>query len=63
MLGFLLGPVHVGLWSEATGLRGAMVAVAALGVILTVLSIPLLRLSGYARPRKREDGELIAFTP
>jgi MFS family permease len=61
-VGFLLGPVYVGIWSEATDLRGAMVAVAALGVILAVLSIPLLRLSGHARPPKRGDGELIAFT-
>jgi len=48
-VGFLLGPVYVGLWSQATGLRGAMVAVAALGVLLTALSRPLLRLSGYTR--------------
>ena len=48
-VGFLLGPVYVGLWSQATGLRGAMVAVAALGVVLSALSMPLLRLSGYAR--------------
>ena len=30
-LGFLLGPGGVGLWASATGLRGAMIAVAALG--------------------------------
>ena len=52
-VGFLLGPVYVGLWSQATGLRGAMVAVAALGVVLTALSIPLLRLSGFARGDRR----------
>ena len=52
-IGFLLGPVYVGLWSQATGLRGAMVAVAALGVILSALSTPFLHLSGYARRQKR----------
>ena len=52
-LGFLLGPVYVGVWSQATGLRGAMVAVAALGVVLSALSVPLLHVSGYARPKKR----------
>ncbi|WP_130176555.1 MFS transporter [Cryobacterium sp. SO1] len=46
-IGFLLGPVYVGLWSEATGLRGALVAVAGLGVVLSVVALPLLRLSGY----------------
>lgn len=52
-IGFLLGPVYVGIWSQATGLRGAMVAVAALGVVLSALSIPLLHLSGYARRKNR----------
>jgi MFS family permease len=47
-LGFLLGPVYVGLWASATGLRGAMIAVAALGVALTTLTLPLLALSRYA---------------
>ncbi len=47
-LGFLLGPVYVGLWADAVGLRGAMVAVAALAVGLFVLTPPLLRLSGFA---------------
>jgi MFS family permease len=41
-LGFLLGPVYVGLWASATGLRGAMIAVAALGLALAVLVVPLL---------------------
>jgi predicted MFS family arabinose efflux permease len=49
-LGFLLGPVYVGLLSDATGLRGAMVAVAALAVALFVLTPVLLRLSGFGRP-------------
>lgn len=42
-LGFLLGPVYVGLWSEAAGLRGAMFAVAAVGGVLLVLAPVLLR--------------------
>ncbi len=42
-LGFLAGPVYVGRWAEATGLPGAMVAVAALAVTLAVLTWPLLR--------------------
>jgi len=45
-LGFLVGPVYVGLWADAVGLRGAMVAVAALAIGLFVLTPPLLRLSG-----------------
>ncbi|MCO5996985.1 MFS transporter [Actinoallomurus rhizosphaericola] len=49
-MGFLLGPVYVGLWADATGLRGAMVAVAALAAALTALTPPLLRLSGFTAP-------------
>lgn len=45
-LGFLLGPVYVGLWSEAAGLRGAMIAVAALGALLLFLAPVLLRRIG-----------------
>ena len=37
-LGFVLSPVYVGFWSGAVGIRGAMVAVAALGVLLLVLT-------------------------
>jgi MFS family permease len=47
-LGFLLGPVYVGLWASTTGLRGAMIAVAALGLALAALTLPLLALSRYA---------------
>ncbi|MFB9835266.1 MFS transporter [Actinoallomurus acaciae] len=47
-LGFLLGPVYVGAWADAAGLRGAMIAVAALAAALFVLTPLLLRLSGYA---------------
>jgi hypothetical protein len=49
-LGFLLGPVYVGAWADAIGLRGAMAAVAALAVALVVLTVPLLRLSGVQNP-------------
>jgi len=42
-LGFLLGPVYVGLWSEAAGLRAAMAAIAALCAVLLVLIPVLLR--------------------
>ncbi len=42
-LGFLAGPVYVGRWAEATGLSGAMVAVAALAAALAALSWPALR--------------------
>ena len=58
-VGFLLGPVYVGLWSQSAGLRGAMVAVAALGAVLTVLSIPLLRLAGFARGDQRPPFSLV----
>ena len=47
-LGFLLGPVYVGLWASATSLRGAMIAVAALGVALAALTVPLLAATRYA---------------
>jgi MFS family permease len=46
-LGFLFGPVYVGAWAGATGLRGAMIAVAALAAALVVLTPLLLRLSGF----------------
>jgi MFS family permease len=48
-LGFLLGPVYVGRWADGTGLRGAMLATAALGAALFALTPPLLRLSGMNR--------------
>jgi len=43
-LGFLLGPVYVGLWSEAAGLRGSMLAVAGLCTALLALTPVLLRI-------------------
>jgi MFS family permease len=54
-LGFLVGPVYVGLWADAVGLRGAMLAVAALAVGLFVLTPALLRLSGLGRSGRRSD--------
>ena len=53
-LGYLLGPVYVGLWSQGTGLRGAMLAVAALSGVLLFLILPLLRLSGFTRQPEAE---------
>jgi MFS family permease len=49
-LGFLASPVYVGLWADAVGLRGAMLAVAALAVGLFALTSALLRLSRLRRP-------------
>lgn len=58
-LGFLLGPVYVGLWSEAAGLRGAMLAVAGLCAALIALILVLLpicqRLLQEARKRVQSD--------
>lgn len=41
-LGFLIGPVYFGYWSEAAGLPGAMLALAGLAMTLVILS-PLTR--------------------
>ncbi|NVC25322.1 MFS transporter [Kocuria salina] len=41
-LGFLIGPVYFGYWSEAAGLPGAMLALAGLATTLVILS-PLTR--------------------
>jgi MFS family permease len=64
--GFLLGPVYVGLWADAVGLRGAMVAVAALAVGLFVLTPVLLRLSGLGesgRDRDMGNGRVMTNVP
>lgn len=61
-IGFLLGPAYVGLWSQQAGMRGAMIAVAALGIALTALAAPLLRLSGYTRAA-RDRSVSAATTP
>jgi MFS family permease len=50
-LGFLLGPVYVGVSADAAGLRGAMIAVAALAAALFVLTPLLFRLSGFTVDR------------
>jgi MFS family permease len=42
--GFLLGPVYVGLCSEAAGLRGSMLAVAGLCAAMLALTPVLLRI-------------------
>ncbi|MEW9556389.1 MFS transporter [Nonomuraea sp. NPDC050783] len=42
-LGYLGGPVYVGHWAQATGLPGAMLAVAALAAALALLAWPALR--------------------
>lgn len=52
-LGFLLGPVYVGLWADAVGLRGAMLAIAALAAALLVLAPALLRVSGLGHRAAR----------
>jgi MFS family permease len=54
-LEFLAGPVYVGLWADAVGLRGAMLAVAALAAGLFVLTPALLRLSGFGDPGRHSD--------
>jgi MFS family permease len=46
-LGFLLGPVYVGMSADAAGLRGAMIAVAALAAALFVLTPLLFHFSGF----------------
>jgi MFS family permease len=51
-LGFLLGPVYVGAWAAAFGLRAAMLAVAALAGLLFALVPGLLRLSGFFQPAR-----------
>ena len=57
-LGFLLGPVYVGLWADAAGLRGAMIAVAALGVVLLLLA-PMM-LSRTARASAQASAQVSA---
>jgi len=42
-LGFLAGPVYVGRWADIAGLRGAMVALAAVAAGLTPVAIVTLR--------------------
>ncbi|MFG1616174.1 MFS transporter [Nonomuraea wenchangensis] len=42
-VGYLAGPVYVGHWAQASGLPGAMLAVAALAAALALLAWPALR--------------------
>ncbi len=55
-LGFLLGPVYVGQWADATGLRGAMLAVAGLGAVLVISAPALLRRAGMEPVASDQDG-------
>jgi MFS family permease len=60
-LGFLLGPVYVGAFADLSGLRAAMLAIAALGAALFVLTPVLLRPGAPAsrpadRPRSARAG-------
>ena len=50
-LGFLAGPVYVGVWADAVGLPGAMLAVAALALLLATLAAASVR-SGTAAARE-----------
>ena len=54
-LGFVLSPVYVGLWSGAVGIRGAMLAVAALGALLLLLTLMVKPAPSYTRPSHRHD--------
>ena len=53
-LGFLLGPSYVGFWSDAVGLRGAMLAVACLGALLLLLT-PLVTPGSRSAARAGRD--------
>jgi MFS family permease len=60
-LGFLLGPVYVGAFADLSGLRAAMLAIAALGAALFDLTPVLLRPGAPAsrpadRPRSARAG-------
>jgi MFS family permease len=52
-LGFLLSPAYVGFWSGAVGIRGAMLAVAALGALLLLLTPMVKPAPSYVRPQRR----------
>jgi predicted MFS family arabinose efflux permease len=57
-LGFLAGPPYVGAWADAVGLPGAMLAVAALALVLAVLTaatVPSLRRPGPSARRGAEE--------
>lgn len=48
-LGFLLGPAYVGLLAQTSSLRGAMLGVAALGLVFTLTAAPI---SAWSADRK-----------
>jgi len=49
-LGFIAGPVYVGLWAGAADLPTAMIALAALGALLAVLAPVVLRSRQAGQP-------------
>lgn len=59
-LGFLLGPVYVGVWSGAVGIRGAMLAVAALGALLLLLTPMVKPTPPWTSPGHSSAGRLPA---
>lgn len=66
-LGFLTGPVYFGYWSEATGLPGAMLALAGLAAALAALT-PLARwrpsaASAGGGAANREPAQALPHTP
>ena len=65
-LGFLAGPVYVGLWADTLGLSGAMFALAGLAAILAVLAPAVLhrittRRSGWALPTNQVSPLVLGF--
>jgi MFS family permease len=54
-LGFLLSPVYVGFWSGAAGIRGAMLAVAALGAVRLLLTPMVKPTPSGMRTSQRHD--------
>jgi MFS family permease len=61
-LGFLAGPAYVGAWAAATGLPGAMLAVAGLAAGLALLAGPSLTAT-RRRARARSDRTRTALEP
>jgi MFS family permease len=59
-VGFLLGPVYVGLLSSATGLRGAMIGVAILVAVFGVLAPFVLRLRTHAPMEAAQPGTAVS---
>ena len=53
-LGFLLGPVYVGSLASATGLRNAIIGVAALAAVTAVIAWPVARWAGKTVTRPTE---------